>query len=114
MNAFARWTVRVTVLVMGIFLGAGILSAAEPDGAAIYKQRCAMCHGAEGKGFSAIKTPDMTDPKWQESLKDKDLIEVIENGKKGTPMPPFGEKLKEEEIKAVVTFIRSLNSSKKK
>jgi len=114
MNATTRWIVKSSVLLIGIFLGAALLTAAEPDGAAIYKQRCAMCHGADGKGFSAIKTPDMTSPKWQASLTHHEIVEVIKNGKKGTPMPPFGGKLKEDEIKAVVTFIRSLDSGKKK
>lgn len=85
----------------------------KPDGAALFKAKCSMCHGADGKGFSAIKTPDFTDPKWQSSLKDKEITETIKNGKKGTPMVAFGEKLKEDEIESVVKYIRSLNSSKK-
>jgi cytochrome c oxidase cbb3-type subunit III len=84
------------------------------DGAAIYKQRCSMCHGADGKGFAAIKTPDFTDPNWQKSVTNKQMIEVIENGKKGTAMPSFKDKLKDDEIQAVVAYIRSLDSSKKK
>jgi cytochrome c oxidase cbb3-type subunit 3 len=79
-----------------------------PDGATIFKNNCAMCHGADGKGFSALKTPDFTDPKWQASVKDKQLREVIKNGKKGTAMAAFGDKLNDEEITAVITYIRSL------
>ncbi len=88
-------------------------AADQPDGAAVFKQRCSMCHGADGKGFPALKTPDFTDPKWQESIQDSELVETIKNGKKGTPMPAFGDKLSEDEIKAVVAHIRSLNSKKK-
>jgi len=79
-----------------------------PDGAAIFKNNCTMCHGADGKGFSALKTPDFTDAKWQASMKDKQLREVIKNGKKGTAMAAFGDKLNEEEITAVIAYIRSL------
>ncbi|MBZ5545607.1 MAG: c-type cytochrome [Acidobacteriia bacterium] len=86
----------------------------KPAGADLFKQKCSMCHGADGKGFAALKTPDFTDPKWQRSLKDKDIIETIKNGKKGTPMPPFADKLKEDEIQELVNYIRSLNSEKKK
>ena len=67
-----------------------------------------MCHGADGKGFPALKTPNFTDPKWQSSIKDKEMREVIKNGKKGTAMPAFGDKLKDEEISAVIAYIRSL------
>jgi cytochrome c6 len=109
-----KFIVGFLAVILGIFAGAMIFFAAPgPDGAAIYKQRCAMCHGADGKGFSALKTPDMTDPKWQASVKDKGLTDVIKNGKKGTSMPGFAGKLKNDEIHAVVVYLRSLKSKKK-
>jgi mono/diheme cytochrome c family protein len=67
-----------------------------------------MCHGVDGKGFAALKTPDFTSPKWQASMTDKQIKDVIKNGKKGTAMVAFGDKLNEEEITAVVAYIRSL------
>jgi cbb3-type cytochrome c oxidase subunit III len=106
-----------SLLLAGIvaLLTSTVVKAADsPDGAAVYKQKCQMCHGADGKGFPAIKTPDMTDPKWQASISDKQMTEVIKNGKKGTPMPAFADKLKDDEIQAVVQFVRSFDSSKKK
>jgi cytochrome c oxidase cbb3-type subunit 3 len=73
-----------------------------------------MCHGVDGKGFSALKTPDFTDPKVQASLTDKEIMETIKKGKKDTAMPPFADKLSDDQIKSLVTYIRSLNSRKKK
>jgi len=106
----------VFAIGLGGLLIAGCSLAADekPDGAALYKAKCSMCHGAEGKGFSAIKTPDFTDPKVQASLKDKEMSDIIKNGKKGTAMVAFGDKLKDDEIDAVVKYLRSLDSSKKK
>ena len=105
-----------------LLIGAGVLvssltfQAAVPgvNGAAIFTKNCAMCHGTDGKGFPALKTPNFTDPKWQSSTKDKEMREVIKNGRKETLMPAFGDQLKDEEISAVVAYIRSLNRSKKK
>jgi len=114
---------KSSLQVFASFLLAGIIAlstspvvraADNPDGATVYKQKCQMCHGADGKGFPAIKTPDLTSPKWQASVSDKEMTEVIKNGKKGTPMPAFADKLKDDEIQAVVKFIRSFDSSKKK
>lgn len=100
------------ILVAGsLLLAAATLSAAE--GSDIYKSKCSMCHGADGKGFSAIHTPDFTDPKVQASISDKQMEQVIKNGKKGTAMPAFSGKLKDEEIQSVIKYIRSLNSEKK-
>jgi cbb3-type cytochrome c oxidase subunit III len=79
-----------------------------PDGSAIFKKRCSMCHGPEGKGFSANKTPDFTSAEWQKEMTDAQITDIVKNGKKGTPMPAFGAKLSEDEVKAVVAHLRSL------
>lgn len=78
-----------------------------PDSAALYKKKCSMCHGQDGKGFSAMKTPDFTSEEWQKSATDEEITETIKNGKKGTPMPAFSGKLSEDEIKAVAAHVRS-------
>jgi len=99
-----------------LLVGAGLLvsslafQAAVPaaDGAAIFKNNCVICHGPEGKGYPALKTPNFTDPKWQASAKDKEMKEVIKNGKKGTAMPAFSGQLKDDDISAVIAYIRSL------
>jgi len=94
-------------------LAAAPQDAAPPKGQSLFRRRCVMCHGPDGKGFPALKSPDLTDPKWQASVKDKELVDVIKNGKKGTHMPGFADKLKDEEIQTVAAYIRSLNSKKK-
>jgi cytochrome c oxidase cbb3-type subunit III len=91
-----------------VILAVGIKAADKPDGSAIYKDRCSMCHGPDGKGMSALKTPDFTDAKWQQSMTDDQIIDTIKNGKKDTPMPPFGDKLSADEITALKDYIRSL------
>jgi cytochrome c oxidase cbb3-type subunit 3 len=107
---------KCLLIALGLLVSSLAFQAAPPeaDGAAIFKKNCMMCHGANGKGFPALKTPNFTDPKWQSSTKEKEMREVVKNGKKGTAMLAFGAQLKDEEISAVIAYIRSLNSSKKK
>ena len=93
------------LLLFSLVLQAG---PAPDAGADLFKQKCAMCHGADGKGYPALKTPDFTDPKVQASLTDKEITDVIKKGKPGTAMPAFGEKLSEDQIKSLVTYLRSL------
>ncbi len=77
------------------------------DGAAIYAERCASCHGADGRA----QTPkgkrkgatDFTSSKWKPN--DARLMKVIANGKAG--MPAFKDKLNEDEIKAVTMYIKT-------
>lgn len=93
----------------GLMAGLGALAsgaAEKPDGAEIFSSRCAMCHGQDGKGYSAVHTPDFTDPKWQASIKDAQILEAIKNGVKDTAMPPFADKLSEQEMLAVLKRVR--------
>jgi mono/diheme cytochrome c family protein len=110
----AYWAVPLFLLLAGVAwtVVPRPLADEKPDGAALYRSKCSMCHGLDGKGFSAIKTPDFTDPKVQAAITDKEMITIIKEGKKGTAMPPFADKLKDNEIEALVNYIRSLNSKK--
>lgn len=72
----------------------------------LYTRNCANCHGADGKGQTALgrskDVPDLTDVK--PSLKKS--IRVITNG--ADDMPAFGKKLKKTEINAIANYLRSL------
>lgn len=53
---------------------------------ATYKQTCAMCHGPDGRGISATRTPNFTDPDWQAGHNDQELIDALTTGTdKGMP-----------------------------
>ncbi|HZQ94246.1 MAG TPA: cytochrome c [Candidatus Sulfotelmatobacter sp.] len=92
-----------------VLLAAGLIAmcaapAMAQDAAATYKAKCAMCHGPDGKG-GKMGTRDFAAPEVQKQS-DADLAGVIANGK--GKMPKYGEKLKEGEIKDLVTYIRGL------
>jgi cytochrome c oxidase cbb3-type subunit 3 len=106
-----RSLVAASLLVSSLAFHAAVAAA---DGAAIFTKNCAACHGTDGKGSSALGTPNFTDPKWQSSIKDTEIRETIKNGKKGTAMVGFADRFKDEEISALMAYIRSLDSSKKK
>jgi mono/diheme cytochrome c family protein len=82
-------------------------SAAKADvaaGEATYKAKCAMCHGADGKGKPAMKTQDLASADVQKKS-DADLSGIITSGK--PPMPAY-KTLTPEQVKDLVAFIRSL------
>jgi len=98
------------LVAAGLLVSSLAYHAAVPsdNGEAVFKKNCVMCHGSDGKGFAALKTPDFTSPKWQASITDKRIKDVIKNGKKDTTMAAFGDRLNDEEITAVTAHIRSL------
>jgi len=78
-------------------------------GADAYKSRCAMCHGPDGKGDTAMGKKfglkDLGSAEVQ-GMSDADLNGVITKGK--DKMPEYGSKLSKEQIEDLVKFIRSL------
>jgi mono/diheme cytochrome c family protein len=106
-------SIFLTLLVAsGVALALRSGADEKPDGSALFRSKCSMCHGLDGKGFAAIKTPDFTDPKVQAAFTDKEMVTIIKEGKKGTAMAPFADKLKEDEVQALIKYIRSLDSKK--
>lgn len=87
---------------------------AKADAATIFNSKCAFCHNKDGRGkpnWRAKGMPDFTDPNWQKSRTDQQITETIKNGK-GKYMPPWKEKLSEEQIKALVGYVRAFGGKK--
>jgi cytochrome c551 len=86
-----------------------LLADGGPDGAAIYKAKCAMCHGADGAGQTptgkSMKVGDLRSADVQK-MSDKDLTALITDGK--GKMPAYKGKLSAAEITALVGLIRKL------
>ncbi len=93
-----------------ILLAVGVValchtSAAAQDAAGTFKAKCAMCHGADGKG-GKMGTRDFASPEVKAET-DAQLTEIITKGKP-PKMPAYEGKLKDTEIKDLVAYIRSL------
>ena len=78
-------------------------------GADTFKGKCAMCHGADGKGDTSmgktLKLRDLGSADVQRQS-DADLTGIITNGK--GKMPKYDGKLTADQIKEVVKYIRTL------
>jgi len=98
---------RALLVVLAIALFSTWTFAA--DAAADYKAKCATCHGAEGKGDTAMgktmKVKDLASDEVQKQS-DADLTGIIEKGKK--PMPAYDGKLTKEQIAGIVKYLRTL------
>ncbi len=76
------------------------------DGAAIFKAKCAGCHGADGlKAMAAMGVKPLNSPDIQ-AKSEAQLIVAVTKGE--GKMPAFGGKLSDDEIKAAVTFVKGL------
>ena len=81
-------------------------SAAGIDVVAIFNaQRCATCHGIDGKG-KLKGAPDWSDPAFQKKMSDATLVKIIKEGKPPL-MPAYESTLSAEEIKALAAYVRT-------
>jgi cbb3-type cytochrome c oxidase subunit III len=79
-------------------------------GRAIYAERCARCHGADGQGRTrlgeTVEPPDLSDPAWQRGRSDARMIASVSNGR--GQMPAFKKKLSRQDIAASIAYVRTL------
>lgn len=101
---FISLRMAMVTLLVGGAIAVCSSSAVAQDAAATYKAKCAMCHGADGKG-GKMGTRDFASAEVKAET-DAQLTEIITKGK--GKMPPYDGKLKADEIKALVAYIRTL------
>lgn len=99
--------ILASFVIMGL-LGAVAMPAFADDTEAMYRSKCQVCHGADGKGSPAGQKMGVRDFHAPEVAKqsDAELLAVIKSGK--GKMPKFEGKLTDDQIKELIKYIRRL------
>jgi len=91
-------------------IGVGLLAIALPlssaraaDGAKLYADNCASCHGDKGQGGGPLNVA--ASAKTIKGKSDADLAKVIKDGK--NTMPPFAS-LSDDDVKSLVGAIKKM------
>lgn len=103
--------------VLAMLLAAPSLAHAS-DGGELWMKHCKKCHGEEGKGDTPMgkrfSVPDYTDPAVQEAMTDEAIRASIIDGKTNEDgkmvMLAFGKRLSDEDVEALVAYVRSLKA----
>jgi mono/diheme cytochrome c family protein len=91
-------TILITMILTLVF---GTVAFAAEDGAALYKAKCAACHGPDGKKMAKA---DLTSAPVQGKT-EGDLVKFVGEN----PKHNFTKKgVSEDQIKAIVGFIKTL------
>jgi mono/diheme cytochrome c family protein len=93
-------------LVPALLIMASIVSSAADEGDALYKRKCAGCHGASGEGKAAVKAPALKGTA-------RDVTQLVDHITKGeaASKPPHNKGiagLTEDQAKAIAEFVKSL------
>ncbi len=94
-------------LVIGTLTGfAGV------DAKAVWDKQCKKCHGEDGSAQTALgkklEIRDYTDPASLKEFSDEQLFSMTKDGVPKTKMMAFGKKLSDEEIQALVVYMRDM------
>jgi cytochrome c553 len=107
--------------VMVALLSVMALSARAADAKALYAKDCAKCHGEDGKGETKmgkkLGAKDYSDAKVQSELKDEAAFKAIKEGlkdKDGKVMMKPAEGTSDDEIKALVAYMRTFKKYDRK
>jgi mono/diheme cytochrome c family protein len=100
----------LTKVVLTAFLASLTAAGARAqDAAELYKSKCQVCHGADGKGETAagkkLGVKDFHSPEVAK-MSDLELFEITKKGK--DKMPKYEGKLTDDQIKELIKYIRSL------
>ena len=99
-RAFMIFVALVLVLASALSAHAGDMQ----NGREIYEMHCVACHGMDGYAV------DMTIPSFANGdrmfLMDQEMLQSIRNGK--NLMPAFRGLLSDQEIRDVITYLRTL------
>src|SRR5215472_13071597 len=87
-------------------LALSVAALAADDGAALYKRKCAGCHGAGGEGKPAVKAPALKGTTL-------DASKIVEHLTKGEPTskPPHNKGiagLTEDQAKSIAEYVKTL------
>lgn len=101
--------VRTTVIMAAALACTAASAYAQNDAAALYKSKCQVCHGPDGKGDTPVGkkvgAKDFHSPEVAK-LSDMELFEITKKGKE--KMPPYDKKLTDDQIKELIKFIHTL------
>ena len=82
---------------------------------AVWDKQCKKCHAEDGSGKTKLgeklEIKDYTDPASLAEMSDEDLFNATKDGVEGTKMKGYEKKLSDDEINAVVAYIRSMAKS---
>ena len=77
------------------------------NGATLYAANCAACHGADGEGGGNGVFPPLNPNEYVQLNTTADLVKFIQEGRQGTAMAGFKDRLTEQEIADIVAQLRA-------
>ena len=103
----------ITISTMLVF--AAVTQVFGADGKALYAANCVKCHGNDGKGQTKmgkkLQIRDFTQADVWNTFDDEDAFKAVKNGIKRDGELIMGYKLPDEDIRAMIDYMKTLKVS---
>jgi mono/diheme cytochrome c family protein len=98
--------IALVVMILGVLAFVAAPAFSE-DGAAVYKAKCAMCHGEDGVAKKmAEPSRNLNDPKFQAEVSKEAVVQILTDGK--GKKKSMKDKLTPEQITAVADYVKTM------
>lgn len=77
------------------------------EGAVVFEENCASCHGEEGEGIADLGAPALNDAIWLYGG-DRDAVTYTVDNSRAGMMPAWGKRLSDAQVKQVALYVHSL------
>ncbi|MDF1791383.1 MAG: cytochrome-c oxidase, cbb3-type subunit III [Thalassobaculaceae bacterium] len=77
------------------------------EGARVFAENCAACHGENGHGNKELGAPNLADALWLYGDTHQDIVSQINNPKHGV-MPAWGDRLGDALVKQLAVYVHGL------
>lgn len=77
------------------------------DGARVYAENCAACHGEDGLGNKELGAPNLADALWLYGDSQQEIVSQVNNPKHGV-MPGWGDRLGDALVKQLAVYVHGL------
>ncbi len=109
-----RFSLTAVALACITVLGASPVAAQAPDGQAVYRENCRVCHGPAGRPAARMVTqlprlPSLADSTFMRGRSEDSIVAVVRRGA-GRDMKGFKDTLSPEEMAAVARYIKGLGA----
>jgi len=99
--------VEIAAITEHVLSLAGKPNEATAEGATLFAENCASCHGEEGRGEPELGAPNLTDAIWLFGG-DRETITATITQSRGGVMPAWASRLSETQVKQVAIYVHSL------
>lgn len=103
---------KYIILTAASLVLASLSGFAGVDAKAVWDKQCKKCHAEDGSGDTTLgkklEIKNYTDKAALKDFSDEDLFKATKDGVDKTKMAGYGKKLSDEEIHALVAYMRAM------